>query len=33
MKNGGKLLVSEGVDAQLSDIINYCAFALIKMGR
>ncbi len=33
MKNGGKLLVSEGVDAQLSDIINYCVFSLIKMGK
>lgn len=33
MQNGGKLLVSEGIDAQLSDIINYCIFSLIKMGR
>lgn len=33
MQNGGKLLVSEGIDAQLSDIINYCIFSLIKMER
>lgn len=30
MKNNGRLLVSEGIDAQLSDIINYCIFNLIK---
>lgn len=33
MQNGGKLLVSEGIDAQLSDIINYCIFSLIKMEK
>lgn len=33
MKNGGRLIVSEGIDAQLSDIINYCVFSLIKIER
>lgn len=33
LQNGGKLLVSEGIDAQLSDIINYCIFSLIRMGK
>lgn len=33
MKNSGKLLVSEGIDAQLSDIVNYCVFSLIKMDK
>lgn len=28
--HGGKTLVSEGIDANLQDIINYAAFALIK---
>ena len=36
MKNiistGGKLLASEGLDAQISDIINYSIFALLKMS-
>ena len=29
--NAGLLLVSEGVDANYMDIINYCAFALIRI--
>ena len=32
LANGGKCSVSEGVSAQLHDVINYCVFALIKMG-
>ena len=28
--NGGKTLVSEGIDANIQDIINYSVFALIK---
>ena len=32
LANGGKCTVSEGVSAQLHDVINYCVFALIKMG-
>jgi len=28
---GGKTLVSEGIDANFADIINYAAFALIKL--
>lgn len=31
LSNGGNCLVSEGIAAQLRDIINYCVFALIKM--
>ena len=31
LQNKGKCTVSEGVAAQLHDIINYCVFALIKM--
>ncbi len=31
LANGGKLLISENIDAQLNDIINYCVFALIKL--
>lgn len=30
LKNGGKVQVSENIDAQFFDIINYCVFALIK---
>jgi hypothetical protein len=30
--NAGKTLVSEGVDANYQDIINYAVFCLIKMG-
>lgn len=30
--NNGKCLASEGISAQLHDIINYCIFALIKMN-
>ena len=32
LENKGKCLVSEGISAQLHDIINYCVFALIKMA-
>ncbi|MBR2717395.1 MAG: DUF1599 domain-containing protein [Oscillospiraceae bacterium] len=32
LANQGQLRVSEGVSSQLRDIINYCVFALIKMG-
>lgn len=31
--NKGKTIMSEGVDANLHDIINYGIFALIKMGE
>ena len=31
LMNNGKCAVSEGITAQLHDIINYCVFALIKM--
>ena len=31
LMNNGKCAVSEGISAQLHDIINYCVFALIKM--
>jgi len=31
LKNNGKLLASENINAQLYDVINYCVFALIKM--
>ena len=31
IKNSGALLVSEGIDAQLSDIVNYSVFGLIKL--
>lgn len=30
--NDGRCSVSEGIPAQLNDIINYCVFALIKMN-
>lgn len=30
ISNGGKLIMSEGIDAQLSDIINYSIFGLMK---
>ncbi len=29
--HAGELLVSEGVDANYMDIINYCVFALIRL--
>lgn len=32
LSNNGHCAVSEGISAQLSDIINYCIFALIKMN-
>ena len=32
LASGGKTSVSEGMIAQLHDIVNYCIFALIKMG-
>ena len=31
LANGGRTAVSEGIAAQLHDIVNYCVFALIKM--
>ena len=31
LSNDGKCEISEGIDAQLQDIINYCVFALIKL--
>ena len=31
--NSGKTLISEGVDANYHDIINYAVFALIQMGE
>ena len=31
--NGGKTLVSEGIDANYQDIINYAIFALIKLSE
>ena len=31
LANHGRASVSEGVAAQLHDIVNYCIFALIKM--
>lgn len=32
LDKNGKLNVSEGIQAQLEDIINYCVFALIKLN-
>lgn len=32
LSNNGQCSVSEGIVAQLNDIINYCVFALIKMN-
>lgn len=32
LSNNGHCSVSEGITAQLNDIINYCVFALIKMN-
>ena len=32
LSNNGRCAVSEGISAQLNDIINYCIFALIKMN-
>jgi hypothetical protein len=33
LTNEGKTLVSEGIDANYNDIINYAVFALILMGE
>ena len=33
LRNGGKLLASENIDAQFFDVINYCIFALIKIDE
>ncbi len=33
LTNEGKTLVSEGIDANFADIVNYGIFALIKMGE
>lgn len=30
-ENAGKTVISEGIDANYQDIINYCVFALIKL--
>ena len=32
LSNNGQCAVSEGINAQLQDIINYCIFALIKLN-
>lgn len=32
-ENEGKTLISEGLDANYQDIVNYAVFALIKMGE
>ena len=29
--NNGRLIASEGIDAQISDIINYSIFGLLKL--
>ena len=31
LRNSGKTRVSEGMDAQLYDIINYCVFSLVRL--
>lgn len=33
LTNDGKTIVSEGIDANLADIVNYGIFALIKIGE
>lgn len=33
LQNDGKTLISEGIDANFTDIINYAVFALILMGE
>lgn len=33
LRNQGKTLISEGIDANYTDIINYALFALIKIGE
>ncbi|GAA4307484.1 DUF1599 domain-containing protein [Compostibacter hankyongensis] len=33
LRNDGKTLISEGIDANFNDIVNYAAFALIKIGE
>lgn len=33
MANDGQTLVSEGIDANFTDIVNYAIFALIKIGE
>ncbi len=32
LSNNGNCIISEGISAQLYDIVNYCIFALVKMG-
>jgi hypothetical protein len=32
LQNKGKTIASEGIDANLYDMINYAVFALIKLG-
>lgn len=31
ISNKGRLIASEGIDAQISDIINYSVFGLLKL--
>jgi hypothetical protein len=33
LNNDGKTLISEGIDANFVDILNYSAFALIQMAE
>jgi hypothetical protein len=33
LTNDGKTLISEGIDANFVDILNYSAFALIQMAE
>ncbi|HUN03955.1 MAG TPA: nucleotide modification associated domain-containing protein [Niabella sp.] len=33
MSNEGKTIISEGIDANYNDIINYAVFALILMSE
>ncbi|RYG48605.1 MAG: DUF1599 domain-containing protein, partial [Chitinophagaceae bacterium] len=33
LANDGKTIISEGIDANFSDIINYAIFALIKIDE
>jgi hypothetical protein len=33
LNNDGKTLISEGIDANFVDILNYSVFALIQIGE
>jgi hypothetical protein len=33
LRNDGKTLISEGMDANFVDIVNYAVFALIKLDE